>query len=143
MLQLETIDNVYYFHSYEERSVKLIKPAIHKQENNNHSKQPIIENALLEISSTIIIYKNQLENNNLPDSFLDFDQKSIEILQEYSADVYLIGTGVSLNFPDKEILQYISKNKLPIEFMDTGAVCRTFNILTTEYRNVAAMIFFK
>ena len=137
MLQLETIDDTYSFHSYDEKSVKLIKP-----DSNIHSNQAI-EDALLEISSTTLIYKNHIKNNNMPDTFSDFNQESIEKLLECSADIYLIGTGTKLNFPEKEILKYIAENKLPIDFMDTGAACRTYNILAAEYRNVATIIFFE
>jgi len=136
MLQLETINNAYSFHSYNEHSAKLIKP-----QANIHSNQTI-EEALLEISTTSLVYKNQLINNNLPATYLEFSQQTIDKLLEYPADIYLIGTGSKLSFPNKETLRTIAKNKLPIDFMDTGAACRTFNILTAEYREIAAIIFF-
>ncbi len=137
MLQLETIENSYSFHSYDEHSAKLIKP-----DYNIHSNQSI-DDALLQISTTTLIYKNKIDTDHFPAAFLDFDQNSIKKLLEYNADIYLIGTGSTACFPDKEILKNIAQNKLPVDFMDTGAACRTFNILTAEYRNVAAMIFFK
>lgn len=137
MLQLETIENSYSFHSYDEHSAKLIKPGY-----NTHSNQSI-EEALLQISSTTLIYKDTIDDNHFPASFEEFDLKNIAKLLEYNADIYLIGTGTIARFPDKEILKSIAENKLPIDFMDTGAACRTFNILTAEYRNVAAVLFFK
>ena len=136
MLQLETIDNTYSFHSYDEHSAKLIKP-----QANIHSTQTLDE-VLLEISTTSLIYKNQLINDKLPENYQEFNLQTIDKLLEYPADIYLIGTGSKLSFPNKGILQHIAKNKLPIDFMDTGAACRTFNILTAEYREIAAIIFF-
>ncbi|MCU7836832.1 MAG: Mth938-like domain-containing protein [gamma proteobacterium symbiont of Taylorina sp.] len=137
MLQLETIENSYSFHSYDKQSASLIKP-----DHSIHSNQSI-EDTLVQISSTTIIYKDKLDNTNLPAQFMDFDQNSITRLLEHNADIYLIGTGSIPCFPEKELFKYITKNKLPIDFMDTGAACRTFNILTGEYRNVAALIFFQ
>jgi len=137
MLQLETIDDAYSFHSYDDHCAKLIKLG-----KDIHSNQSINE-ILLEISTTTLIYKNQLETENYPESFAEFDQNCIEKLSKHNADIYLIGTGQSACFPDKTILQHIAKNKLSLDFMDTGAACRTFNILTGEYRKVAALIFFK
>ncbi len=136
MLQLETIDNAYSFHSYDDKSARIIKP-----QHNIHSTQSAAD-ALVEISSTTFIYKNQLETD-FPAEFIQFDNQCIENLIKYNADIYLIGTGSNLCFPAGHILQNITKNKYAIDFMDTGAACRTFNILTAEYRNVAVLIFFK
>ncbi len=137
MLQLETIDNAYSFHSYDNKSAKVIKP-----DYNIHSNQPL-ENALLQTSTTTLIYKDQMDTTSFPKTFMEFDHISIENLIQYPADIYLIGTGSTPCFPNKELLQSIAQKKLPIDFMTTGAACRTFNILTSEYRNVAILIFFE
>ena len=137
MLQLESIENAYSFHSYDEHSAKLIKP--HKNIHANRST----EDDFIEISTTTMIYKDIIEANELPASFNEFNEQCIEKLLQYDADIFLIGTGASSRFPDKSLLQYIAGNKLSIDFMDIGAASRTFNILTSEYRKVAALIFFK
>ena len=137
MLQLETIDDAYSFHSYDENSAKLIKPD--KDIHSNHSRV----DALIEISSTTLVYKNLLQSSHYPDTFAEFNQDCIDKLLEHDADIYLIGTGQRASFPDKAILQHIASKKLAIDFMDTGAACRTFNILTGEFRKVATLIFFK
>lgn len=137
MLQLESIDNAYSFHSYDEHSAKLIKP------DNNIHKNHSIDTDFLEISSTTLIYKDLIESNSLPLTFNEFNEQCIKKLMEYDADIFLVATGSSSRFPDKSILQYIADNKLPIDFMPVGAASRTFNILASEYRKVAALIFFK
>ena len=137
MLQLESIKDAYSFHSYDKHSAKLIKP-----DNNVHTNHST-EDDLIEISTTTMIYKNVLTSDNLPVSFNEFNEQCIESLLEYDAEIFLIGTGSSNRFPDKSILQYIAGNKLSIDFMDTGAASRTYNILTGEYRKVAVLIFFK
>jgi len=137
MLQLETIQNAYSFHSYDDKSAKLIEP-----NRDIHSNQSI-EDELLEITTTSLIYQELLVCAGFPDSFAEFDQDCIEKLLKYDAEIYLIGTGNTPHFPDKTILKTIAENKLAIDFMDTGAACRTFNILTGEYRKVAVLIFFE
>ena len=137
MLQLETIEDSYSFHSYDDSSAKIIKPNRDIHSNSNH------EDDLIEIASTTLIYKDQLDGGTFPEQFADFNKDCIEQLTMHDADIFLIGTGIRVNFPEKAILQHISHHKLPIDFMDTGAACRTFNILTSEYRKVAALIFFK
>ncbi|MCW8931902.1 MAG: Mth938-like domain-containing protein [Gammaproteobacteria bacterium] len=137
MLQLENIENAYSFHSYDEHSAKLITP-----DKNIHSNSPTEDN-LLEIKSTTFIYQELIESELFPSSFESFDENCINELIKHDAEIFLIGTGSKSRFPKKEILQFIAKNKLSIDFMDTGAASRTFNILTAEQRKVAALIFFK
>lgn len=137
MLQLENIENAYSFHSYDEHSARLIKP-----DANIHTGSPIEDN-LLEVSNTTLVFKDQLVSSDLPPSFADFNESCVNTLLEYDAEIFLIGTGKRCQFPEKAVLQLIAQNKLAIDFMDTGAACRTFNILTGEYRKVAALIFFR
>ncbi|MCN4144196.1 MAG: hypothetical protein LC437_03720 [Thiohalomonas sp.] len=63
MLQLESIDNPYSFHSYDEHSAKLIKP------NHNIHTNHSIDDDLIEISTTTVIYKDLLESNGPPSVF--------------------------------------------------------------------------
>ena len=137
MLQLETIENSYSFHSYDAHCAKIIKP------NRNVNSNQVQDDDFVEITSTTLVYQNQLLHDTLPESFAQFNLDCITTLTDYDADIFLIGTGSGALFPDKSILQHISQNKLAMDFMDTGAACRTFNILTSEYRKVAALIFFK
>jgi len=137
MLQLENIENAYSFYSYDEHSAKLIKP-----DTSIHANSSSADN-LLEINSTTLIYKKLIESSDLPSSFDDFDENCINKLLIHDADIFLIGTGKNSRFPDKSILQHISKKMIAIDFMDTGAAARTFNILTGEQRKVAVLLFFK
>lgn len=52
--------------------------------------------------------------------------------------VIIIGTGARQIFPDPRVLQTALAQGLGVEIMDTGAACRTFNLLMAEGRNVAA-----
>jgi uncharacterized protein len=136
MLQLETIEDSYSFHSYDENSAKIIKP------NRNIHASDQTEDNFITVSSTTLVYQNQLDEQTFPRQFAAFNQDSIEKLCQYEADIFLVGTGNQASFPARDLLQFIARQKLAIDFMDTGAACRTFNILTGEYRKVAALIFF-
>lgn len=50
------------------------------------------------------------------------------------------GTGNSLQFPEDQIFALLYKNAIGVEFMDTPAACRTYNILMSEGRSVAAAL---
>lgn len=57
-----------------------------------------------------------------------------------SFDLLLIGTGASLQFPSQEVREYLTNIPLHFEVMDTGAACRTYNVLLGEQRRVAAAL---
>lgn len=61
-----------------------------------------------------------------------------EIFFELKPEVLLIGTGEKLVFPKTEWLTWFRAHHLGIEFMDTAAACRTFQVLTSENRKVVA-----
>jgi uncharacterized protein len=64
----------------------------------------------------------------------------LEPIIEQAPEVILIGTGATLIFPVHEILQEVMRHKIGIEVMDTGAACRTYNLLLAESRQVAAAL---
>ncbi|WP_116963981.1 Mth938-like domain-containing protein [Fastidiosibacter lacustris] len=66
--------------------------------------------------------------------------ESLELLFELNVDIYLLGTGINALIPAPEILGAFARLGKPLDFMDSGAACRTFNILANEARNVAAAI---
>jgi uncharacterized protein len=50
----------------------------------------------------------------------------------------LLGTGSDQRFPDGELQQAFAEHNIGLEAMNTGAACRTFNVLLAEGRPVAA-----
>jgi len=71
----------------------------------------------------------------LQPQFSEFDS----ILQ-LKPEVVLLGTGQQLRFPSNELRKLFQQQSIGLEIMDTGAACRTYNILLSEGRNVAAAI---
>jgi len=56
-------------------------------------------------------------------------------------DVVLFGGGARAVFLDPEITSFLSAQGVVVEPMDTGAACRTYNVLLAEERNVAAALY--
>ena len=65
-------------------------------------------------------------------------QSVIEIKED--VDVVLFGTGAKMAFLPSEVQSALQKQGLNVDCMDTGAACRTFNILVAEGRRVVAMM---
>ena len=55
-------------------------------------------------------------------------------------ELVLLGTGARQQFPDPEFGAQFLRAGIGFEVMDTGAACRTFNVLVTERRRVAALL---
>jgi uncharacterized protein len=53
-------------------------------------------------------------------------------------DFLLLGTGPTMSKPPKPIIETFAKQKVPLDFMSTGSAVRTYGVLLTEKRKVAA-----
>lgn len=62
------------------------------------------------------------------------------IILALEPELILVGTGNALRFPDSVILKGVIRAGIGIDFMDSRAACRTYNILAAEGRHVAAGI---
>ena len=60
--------------------------------------------------------------------------------QAGSVDLLLIGTGARMTQIDRALRQALRADGVVIEAMDTGAACRTYNVLMAEGRRVAAAL---
>lgn len=57
-----------------------------------------------------------------------------------AADFLLFGTGESQRRPPEPVRAAFAAADMGLEFMDTGAACRTYNVLLAEDRPVAAAL---
>lgn len=55
-------------------------------------------------------------------------------------DVILIGCGAKIAPLPKPVREALEVANIPYDLMDTGAACRTFNVLLAEERRVAALL---
>ena len=60
--------------------------------------------------------------------------------QAGSVELLLIGTGARMTRIDSTLRQTLRADGVVIEAMDTGAACRTYNVLMAEGRRVAAAL---
>lgn len=55
-------------------------------------------------------------------------------------DVVLLGLGRTVVTPPFDLRRALKEQGLTLDFMDTGAACRTYNVLMAEGRRVAAAL---
>jgi uncharacterized protein len=62
------------------------------------------------------------------------------LLERSEIAVLLLGTGLELRHPGVEVRSGLAEAGIGVEPMDTGAACRTYNVLLAEGRPIAAAL---
>jgi uncharacterized protein len=55
-------------------------------------------------------------------------------------EVVIFGSGARIRFPHPSLLRPLIERRIGVETMDTPAACRTYNVLASEGRTVAAAL---
>jgi uncharacterized protein len=74
------------------------------------------------------------------EKFEELNQTHFDLLLNLKAEIVLVGTGSKHFFPQPELYQSLIEKGIGLESMNTAAACRTFNILSAEHRQVAAVL---
>lgn len=90
--------------------------------------------------SSLVISNTKLITDWSIDSIDQMTHEHWQALIEPGPEVILIGTGKSLVFPHPSSYRPAIERGIGVEFMDSGAACRTYNILLSEDRFVIAGI---
>ena len=89
-------------------------------------------------SQSLIITRTKL-NDNWDVSVVELLQADhIDQLLAFNPELIIIGTGEKLIFPAVEVYSGIIEHGIGVDFMDTRAACRTYNILMSEGRHIVA-----
>lgn len=88
----------------------------------------------------IIVTANQIITPWFAGNFEHLTEAAFAPLLEIKPEVVILGTGEKHRFLHPKHSQQLTKNGIPLECMSTDAACRTFNILVSEGRHVAAAI---
>jgi uncharacterized protein len=72
--------------------------------------------------------------------FEALEASHFEWLRMQQSEIVLLGTGPRLRFPHPSLIRPLIEAGIGLEVMDTGAVCRTYNLLASEGRKVLAVI---
>jgi uncharacterized protein len=67
-------------------------------------------------------------------------EEHLRALLETDPEMIIVGSGWSAAFAPRDLVFALARRGIGLEFMDTPAACRTFNILVNEGRRPAAVI---
>lgn len=91
-------------------------------------------------SRGLIVGGTELQSDAMPLHLNQLTAEHLEPILALSPEVVLIGTGERLVFPHPRIIAQFSRRGIGVEIMDTGAACRTYNVLISEGRAVVAAL---
>ena len=85
------------------------------------------------------------ESGFSPENF-EADKSNFRLLREvfqtsYRPSVLLYGTGKNTSLIPEIEKEFVREQNCVLDIMNTGAACRTFNVLCAEDRRVAAVLF--
>jgi len=72
----------------------------------------------------------------------EIDENSFQSVREakIKPEIIVIGCGETFTRPPQQLIDYFKSHSIVMEWMATGAACRTYNVLALEGRGVAAAL---
>ncbi len=103
------------------------------------------------LTQSLIIMPEQLLRNWEPQTIAELQPEHASVVTGLEPEIILLGTGKSQVFPDAALISALAlaqevdflsgrSRQIGVEIMDTAAACRTYNILASEGRSVAAAL---
>jgi uncharacterized protein len=92
------------------------------------------------IQHSVIIGSNGQRVDWQCSRFEDLTASHFAQLAEFDAELIIFGSGSRIRFPQAAWLQPLMAKRMGLETMDTGAACRTYNILAGEGRRVVVAL---
>ena len=89
---------------------------------------------------SIVVLAEEVRNDWKVAEFNELNEAHFVYFLALKPDVLLFGTGARQRFPHPRLYRGLTDAGIGVEFMDTPAACRTYNILAAEDRKVVAAI---
>lgn len=100
-----------------------------------------IKIAQRKINNPCVVTRATLTTDSLPSNIMNLGMRNIEPIVSMSPEVVIIGTGKKQLFLDQKISSILTNQRIGVEYMDTAAACRSFNILLAEERSVVGIFY--
>jgi len=91
--------------------------------------------------STVVVTPERIITDWPPADITSMDAAHLDVLCALEPEIVLIGSGTQQRFPDHTLIARAMARGIGLEVMDTGAACRTYNVLASEDRRVLAALF--
>lgn len=121
-LQLSRLGNVYLFTGHGDDHVMI-----------NHQRH----------DRSVVVLANGVHSDWHVTGFDSLTEASFDYFLALRPELVLLGTGLHQRFAHPQLYRGLTNAGIAVEFMDTKAACRTYNILIADDRQVAAAILFE
>ncbi len=92
------------------------------------------------LTRSLLIMPEQLVKDWPPQNFDALEPSHFAIAAGLNAEILILGCGARQRFPPARLTRALTEAGIGLEVMDTGAACRTFNLLAADGRRVAAAL---
>jgi len=92
------------------------------------------------ISENVVLFRNAIQHGISIDNVAALQEQDLDDLLSQQPEIVIFGTGWKSQRPPRELVFAMARRGIGFETMDTPAACRTFNILISEGRDVAAIL---
>lgn len=88
-----------------------------------------------------LISAEQLVEDWRPQTLDELSEADLAAVFALQPEIVVLGSGTRQRFPDTRLLAAVLARGIGCEVMDTGAACRTYNVLVSESRRAVAALF--
>jgi len=93
-----------------------------------------------DFARSVIVSAQALIEDWRPQAMAELTAADLEPALALQPEVLLLGSGARQVFPPAALLAELHARRVGFEVMDTGAACRTYNLLVAAGREVAAAL---
>ncbi len=90
--------------------------------------------------NTVILGASVVRTESAIASVADLRDEHVTRIMTLEPELVILGTGIDQEFPPPSFGAQFLTAGIGFEVMDTGAACRTFNVLVSEQRRVVALL---
>ena len=92
------------------------------------------------IRENVVLFRDTIERGWMVDDVSKLVESDFATLIEKSPEIVIFGTGWTPKLPPRDLVFALARRGIGFEMMGTPAACRTFNVLISEDRDVAAVL---
>ena len=107
-----------------------------------HGPDGVIVNGIEHRSSVLVPWRGAVAPWPVA-AFGALTEAHFEALAQMNPELVIFGSGSRIRFVRPALLRPLIERRIGIETMDTGAACRTYNVLLAEGRSVLAALLFE
>jgi uncharacterized protein len=92
------------------------------------------------ITESVVLFRDSVHRDIVTGRVDTLTADELSDLIEKGPEIIIMGAGWTPGLPPRDLVFALARKGIGFEMMDTPAACRTFNILISEDRDVAAIL---